>query len=221
MVKPVLAARRSVCGVLAVAPVAAAASNWWEPSGSFTVQGAWNAKNAASAADALAERSGEGSDLTGSHNAWDVNDGLLMGFPRSLDTGLTPGADWTIFCRFSDATTAYASIFGQETSGANFYLRNRSLPNVEYVHGVSGAHVSGIHTSGSLCIAGDKAYRDGVDEGVTLASFTATALHSIMIGARNSSGGAINHSNIRWQYFAVYSNQLSAAQVAELHANTA
>ena len=71
-------------------------------------------------------------------------------------------------------------------------------------------------TSGVLAIAGTKAYRDGVDESLTLTN--ADAPTTLFLGGANSGGSLQNAFNGKIQAFAIYDVTLDAATSAAISA---
>lgn len=141
------------------------------------------------------------------------------GSTQYLTTGVVPGSGWSAIVRFADAVTSNGYLFGAK--GSNFWgilPQYSSNTLVLYVAGAStatGQAMAPQLSAGVLAIAGTRAYRNGVDDNLTLTN--AAAPKSIWIGGANNTS-LENPLSCKIQAIAIYNATLSAAQVAAISA---
>lgn len=159
--------------------------NWWEAGGASGCVGAYLAKGAASYAAAKVNLANPGTyDLTefGSPSFGAGGITFTMAADKFL-TGITPAANWSGFIQVTNVVVTSEKHFGYGIGGMpsfGVYIRY-SDGNTYYSNGLEAAVPSLGVTGGNFGIAGDKAYRNGADEGITLGSWTGSA-GNIFIG---------------------------------------
>lgn len=147
------------------------------------------------------------------------------GSSQYLTTGITPVIQtWSVLIQFTNVTGNNASLFGAYLTsgfGASFQISPRASggTRVDYTYGSTAAKAP-IATAGNVCITGNLAYRNGVDEGISIPSGAGTLL-PIFIGAVNSTVGALNHQACNIQAFAIYNTILTPSQVVAIAARMA
>lgn len=144
------------------------------------------------------------------------------GSSQYLTTGVVPTGVETVLCRFSNAQNFATEIcmFGSQGGSSTIFTIEPSYNNkVRYRFGSGGI---GVHpdvapglTAGVLGMAGRNAYRNGVDENVSLSAWSGTGI-STYIGALHFGAGAVLHWPGKIQAVAIYSATLTAAQVAAI-----
>ena len=223
MMHSVLAARNALSGPLAT--VAGGAVPWWLAGGvnQSDVVAAWQPKGAASYADSLRDLTGNGYDAyPGVDPSWTAADGWSFdGSTQYLKTNVIPIRPASAIVRFDSYTKSNSVLFGAY-DGVHLYIIPQYLTedNVLYMNNYSGYNrfkAAPKASSGVLAFAGERAYRNGADEGITLINNSNIGL-SIYIGARHDSSGPKLFIDASIQALAVYSTTLTAAQVAAITA---
>ena len=201
-------------------------TNWWEAGGTISCIAAYQPKGAASLAESYLNLENPGTydaspivaPTFNTATGWTFN-----GSTQYLDTGIVPAANMTFIVQFSGGGSVDSRVmFGGIDTGAlsalvGFTPFVEIPPNgVAYVNG-SGFWLKEVNmTDGNIAIAGNKAYRNGIDEGLTLGAWSGTPSHSIFIGARSFNGAR----NLPWSgtiiAWAAYSSVLSASQIAAI-----
>lgn len=210
MLKPILAAKRSLSGPLASVSGGAGLPAAW---------GQYHFKGAASQAASYLDLSGNGNDLTvGVAPTWNSTDGLIFNASTQyMRTGFVPSLDQsqTVLVQFTNGPATDRSLFGSVGVGAraSFNIRPSSSGSVLYFNGFQSL-VSPAASSGNLAIAGNLAYRNGVDEGVTIGVWNATSAAEVYLGCRNNNGTADNFTSAYVQAFYIYDIVLTGPEVA-------
>ena len=149
---------------------------------------------------------------------WDNATGLTFdGVTQYLTTGICINSGWSVLVRFSMGSAYDGALLGSHDGG------NRKLAIFPrwtdtlayYQNGGESSKANGI-TSGVLAVAGNKAYRNGITEGITIPSWSGGASTiDIHIGQRNIVGDKKNNYPISAsiQAVAVYSDTLTAGEV--------
>jgi hypothetical protein len=194
---------------------------WWNPDGATPAEhtAAWQAKGVSLAASylnlgALGNASIDPALVGGVAPTWDIVNGWSFdGVTQYLLAGLTPPNDqsWSAIVRFAAFPPGgfNGAIFGcGSVPGFKIYPRYGDA-TAYYDNGGEAGASNGI-TSGVLAIAGSRAYRNGLDEGVTIPS-AAGVLAPIFIGAFNDSGPQC--SPVAIQAIVFYDLTLTAPQV--------
>ena len=147
----------------------------------------------------------------------DANGWVFNGSTQYLKTGVIPnGATWSALIQFVNATGtgdrnplhAYKS--STDRFGFDLYYTGNT---VYYDNGGAGNN-TGTITSGNLAIT-NKGYKNGVDEGFTIASPGGSTLE-LYIGALNNNGSPAGYFAGTVVSVAIYNVILTSAQVAQL-----
>ena len=117
-----------------------------------------------------------------------------------LRTGIVPNANFAALIRFRSASNA-AMAFGMSAGGAAQFRIGHSPVNdvIVYAFGVV-VDVEPFVADGVFGIAGGRAYRNGVDEGVSLGSYTGTGIEMYILAAN----GIFARSNATIEYVAIW-----------------
>lgn len=195
---------------------AAPAGDWWAAGGATGCVLAVQPKGAADYAASKLDLSGNGNHVTDGVAAdWDATNGWTFSSNKYLITPVVPATDrsWSAIVRFSGGGSTVGKLFGSES--LYFGIYPNYLGTIYYDNCYETSTTPGLN-SGRLAFAGLKAYRDGVDEGLTGGSSLGGTARAIYIGASHTSGGP----NAYWAgsiyALAVYDNTLSAGQVAAI-----
>ena len=150
---------------------------------------------------------------------WNAIDGWIGNGTQWLDTGILIGNGYSVIMRFSNMTSNTRMLFGSTGTGNNFFIipstglavgyRNGALPRIDVVPGL---------LSGSLCIAGQQGYRNGVADGGLLNAPTGTWTNTIALLARKS--GVATVDNIITAYIqavAIYNTTITPAEVLAVY----
>lgn len=200
---------------------AAAAASWWVVAGKTCVA-AYQPKGAASYAASLVNLASPGTHdaAAGVAPTFDTATGWTFdGATTYLDSGVIPynTQDQCLIVRFSGlaAVPQYPSwsyrgngrMFGiQADGGAN----NR----MQYINGAGGVKVP-FATSGVCAVSGNRGYRNGMDEGISIGAWTGAIDRTLYVGAGNA-GVATGFVDGKIQALAYYSNSLTAGEIAAL-----
>jgi hypothetical protein len=197
--------------------------DWWLAGGISAANaiGAYQAQGAANLAASYVNLANPGTydAAPGVAPTWDAVNGwkFLASSSQCLTTGITPSplALWTVICKFSDAITVNAALFGQLGATAHTYI----LPlyggnSCQYLNGspASGLIITGALTSGVLAIAGTKAYHDGSAEAGTISNGSGTT-YPILIGGIQRVATRTNYITAYEQAVAIYDTPITAEQV--------
>lgn len=202
----------------------AVAAGWWVVAGKTCVA-AYKPKGAASLAASYINLANPGTydaapgvAPTLGADGWVFDDGT-----QYLDTGIIPVNDqsWSAIVRFYGATTAgQGSLLGccAAGGGAPYFLiqPNRATNQVLYGNG-NFALVSTPLTSGVLAVSGAYGYRNGEVESDVI-GVAGGALRALYIGAMNQNGAAAGFGLCKIQAIAIYSDTLTAGEVAAVSA---
>jgi hypothetical protein len=150
------------------------------------------------------------------------------GLTQYLKTGVTPtDQNWTYIVRFSDAVQKDAADVIGRRSTDGFYVQITPCPlgsnMVSYRHGGgTNQRAAPRLAAGVLAIAGPSAYRNGVDDGVTLTNAAAVGVGDLWIGCMDKYGTtAESFFPGKVQAVAIYNTVLSQPQVAAITARMA
>lgn len=206
---------------------AAVAPAWWVVAGKTCVA-AYQPKGAASLAASYTNLAQPGTydAAPGTAPTWASATGWTFNGTQYLTTGVVPTGVETVLCRFSDAQNFATEIcmFGSQAGSSAIFTIEPSYNNkVRYRFGGGGGGV-GEHpdvapglTAGVLGMSGRKAFRNGADEGVSLMAWSGTGI-STYIGALHFGAGAVLHWPGNIQALAIYSDTLTAGEVATVSA---
>jgi hypothetical protein len=129
----------------------------------------------------------------GTAPTWNTTDGMIFDSASSqyLITGVLPGSAWSSIERHANVT-GIGTMFGSFTNAAPGVSRYSIAPtlvtDVRYSYGVGSGDKATTVPTGVLGMAGNKAYRNGVDEGLALPAWTGInpTNSDIYIGANHS-----------------------------------
>jgi hypothetical protein len=200
----------------------AAVAPWWLSGGisAADVAGVWQPKGAASLAASYLRLAG---DQGNANIDPAIVGGVAPGFGADgwvggtsyLRSGILPASGWSGIVRFSDfvanATSQY--LFSSFTAPNYFGIQQYKDARIYYDYGTYEKYALVPLTSGVLAIAGTRCYRNGVDEGITSASWSGGA-NTVDIKFMAWSGGTILFWTGKVQAIAIYKTTISAAQVA-------
>jgi hypothetical protein len=201
---------------------------WWDPNDDgLCVWGAWQAEKADSLAHTYTDLSGNGRDLTvGNAPDWDATNGWKFnGTNDYLKTSFQPETDQTqsVIVKFSNhQNNGYLlGVMGAVTGDRAFSIRpdydNGATDGVHYKNG-DDAGAEPALLQGTLAVAGNKGYRNGSDDGVTIGGYSGSCAYDLWIGCYHyASYGAYYHGQAYIQAVAVYDCTLTAQQVADIH----
>jgi hypothetical protein len=191
---------------------------WWAGGGAGSiVYQAQQPEGAASYAASKVNLPNPGThDVTdGDTPAWDATNGWILtaGENHYLITDFIPDANKSAVIKFSGvAAPDDAYLFGSYTGvGMSFQIIPKLATNkVRYGNGGASDKTPAL-LEGVLIIAGNKCYRNGVDDGITLTDWSGVSTHVVHIGRLNraSPTGYIT-ANIK--AFALYDGVLTPAQ---------
>lgn len=199
---------------------AATASSWWLAGGIAAANciAAYQPKGAASYAASKVNLANPGTHdaADGStYPTWDFTDGWSFASGKYL---VLPkfALTYTIICKYTDASGTNAVLFGTlNTAGTagTYYMPTRTGNTRTHVNGANNNDgvVAISKPSGVVAIAGNKAYFDGSDLGVTLSTSALPDLNLYL--------GRINFSNplsvtAKVQALAIYDITLTPSQIA-------
>lgn len=198
--------------------LASGAAGWWEVAGRTCVA-AYQPKGAASYAASLVNLANPGTyDATeGVAPTWDAATGWTFNGTQYLKTGIIPeySQDQAALCRFAGLTEQDHYLCGMyQLNGRMFGLFVEFANNrVQYINGY-GMPKAPFLSSGVLAVSGNRGYRNGIDEGVTIYGWSAEPTRESFIGARNTNGSPLLFMSGSMSALAIYSDTLSAAEVA-------
>ena len=209
-------------GALRVAPGAwGAANEWWIPAtGSVTCVGAYQAKGAASLAASYSNLANPGTYDLGLGAAPDFNTSTGWTFVKAnsdyLTTGIVPenNQTWSMLIRCTVTNSFFAGVSWAASKGFGIAVNAASR-----IYAYNGGESNAVITGGTLItlgVAGNKAYRQGTDVGLTIPTSAETNTYPIWIGALNSTNAYYQPGNCDIAAVAIYSNTLTATQVGEI-----
>jgi hypothetical protein len=139
------------------------------------------------------------------------------GTTQYLTTGLNPGNAWTTLIRFSGGASAAGALYGAFNSadgaGHAIYPYADGFSRVRYANRSNNTVAPGL-TAGNLGVAGQKPYRNGVPESITLSVGVNPFPETIYIGCRNKDNTTAEQFYANTTIaFVVYTVTLTAAQV--------
>lgn len=202
---------------------AAAAAGWWVVAGKTCVA-AYQPKGAASLAASYVNLANPGTydAAPGTAPTFNAATGWTFDGASSqyLITGIVPvnNQTWSMIVRFSDADTAPQSLAGvRETTpaGIRFHVDHRRDSNTNVYFGSGGVRaVAAAFGAGTLGFAGNQGYKNGLAIGTTIPSAAGTFTRAIWIGGTNTDGTLTPVLTGKIQAVAIYSDTLSAGEVA-------
>jgi hypothetical protein len=139
---------------------------------------------------------------------------FLTASSQYLTTGVTPGNNWSVIVRFSDASVNGTLLGGRKAAGVSdgFVISNNFLSNQVLFDSGNRVTYAATVASGVLAIAGTRAYHDGVEVSAALPGTPVTP-SAIYIGALDNNPAAVGFYTGKIQAFALYNVALTAAQV--------
>lgn len=220
MIRPVLAARRTIGGPLAVA--AGGSAVWYLAGGAPTPVAAYQPKGAASLAASYVNLANPGTydAAPGVAPTWDAANGwILNGTTQYLTTGIIPSSlNWSLFARFSGGTTSGVRVVCGAWIGASarFHLTATNGAGVRTYGNGNFLSVSGALTAGVMGFAGLSAYLNGVSDG-SITSGGSPSTRALIIGAFND-GSILFFYQGNIQALVVYSSVLDSSGAAAVSA---
>ena len=200
---------------------------WWMAAG-VTPVGAYAAKGAADLASSYINLANPGTNnLTAPAAAptWDaVNGWTFNGTTQYLDTGVVPDNDRTMsmMVLFSDASAT-----GSRCAVGAFHDGSRYVALYPTVTGADTGYANGTLlrpsaklASGNLAFAGNRAYRDGLQEIGAISVGSGTITRSVWIGAVNA-GAFVDGFPGEVQAVAIWDSVLTGYQIAVMQASMA
>ena len=157
----------------------------------------------------------------GTAPAWNSTAGWIFNGTtnsRYLKTGVIPvnNQTWSMIVRFTgaaDVNTALAGYWADAWADPMFILLPRDGGDRVYYGNGKRSLVAPRLTSGVMCVAGTKGFRNGVDEGITIASGVGT-FGEIYIGCVKLGSVAGYFSTINIQAMAIFDVDISASAAA-------
>lgn len=164
-------------------------------------------------------------DCTVPVNAPDLNDGWefvgTFAGHEYLDTGITPGTDWTMIVGFRAVTGTSETAAGlADDADTRFHVTPSSGGNRVYGFG-QDVSVSGNVTEGVMGIANHQGYLNGTADGGTSGAWSGAPSNSIYVGALNVGGGDSNNFGGIVTHVYIYNTTLTADQIAAVSAKIA
>lgn len=225
MIRPVLASRGSIGGVVAVA---GGSPKWWLAGGAPTPVAAYQPKGAASLAASYVNLANPGTNDAAPGVAPTFNTAVgwtFNGSTQYLTTGVVPASGWAAIVRFSNVTSAAGvrALLGEGFTDASLAIFPRWTggTGVQYYNGLSAGFLnkSPVLLGGVLAVSGNTAYRDGVTESGTMGAWTGSNTWGIYIGAYNVNGTTPSgFLACDIQAAAIYPSTLTAGMVAAVSA---
>ena len=208
-----MASRLSLLGV----GKQAAVSSWWLSGGISEANAiiVYQPKGAASLDASYTNLANPGTydAKLGVAPTWNATDGWIFdGISQTLKPGYTSQSNHTFIVRFSGAANTNGNLFYSEGGGAHRIAPRWAGLYVNYKYSSNDSNVSPILTDGILATAGTKAYRNGVDEGITLDNSGAGG--QIWIASKY---GTDAFYAVKIQAFAIYNTVLSQEQMTALN----
>lgn len=206
----------------------AATGGWWLPSGisAANVIAAYAAKGAASQSASYVNLAHPGTNDATEIVAptWAAATGWGSTGAAGLSTGIVPtnNQQWSIFVRFSGATTGTKFLFGFYTSETNAFgiLPHYSF-SAHYRNGTLFNEGAGL-TGGVIGFAGRKGYRNGAaTTGTIPAGASGTNTQEIFLMCFNNAGSILYGYTGSVQAAVFFDATLNAAQALELSNNMA
>lgn len=192
----------------------------WYLSGGISAlnaRGAYAPEGALSLTDSYINEANPGTNnaAPGEAPSWDaVNGWLFDGDSNFLTTGLVPTNDqsWSMIIKFSGYISGDSALAGiyKDTNCAFSIQLVSSLNRVNYMNAKTAVKSPNL-SNGILCVAGNKGYRNGADEGITIASGSGTTTYDIYIGQIHYSSPA-NFYGGYIQSIAIFDKVLSSAE---------
>lgn len=141
------------------------------------------------------------------------------GSTQYLTTGIVPASGWSMLIRYANVEI-YDNYLAGSSGGANkeFYLMPYAAANaVLYANGQGWRVAHPSLAAGVVGVAGNKAYRNGADESITMGAWDGITTYQIYIGGYNNSGTpALRPSTVI--AVAIYSDTLTAGEVSTVSA---
>jgi len=208
----------------------AAAGGWWDLNGTITsCIAAYQPKGAASYAASKVNLANAGTydAVNGSaYPTWEAETGwsFVAANSQYLTTGIVPSNTNTAnsaIVRFTNGGAVnYSFLFGARFTSGGYITGISPLDSfnrVAYFNcNFSGAGKTPQLTGGVLAFSGASAYRNGVDESITIPTGYTNNGYGYFIGSLNKNGTPAQFTTAKIQAIAFYNTAISAAQVAAL-----
>lgn len=197
---------------------------WFDDGGAITgCLVAYDAIGASSLADSYVNEANPGTynAAPGVAPSWASGTGWTFnGTTHYLTTGLVPpSVNMTVLVRYSGGVASGTGyLYGTFNSTYGQLLRYYTAGFIRYRNGSAPFDGSAFVSSAVVGVAGPKAYKNGVDEGITLGQEGVSPL-AIYLGCLDNNGTPTAHAVSNIQAVAIYSGTLNAAEVAAITAN--
>ena len=155
---------------------------------------------------------------------WDAVNGWKFDGTQHLTTGVVPiTAAWSVIMRVSNSSSNGLHLTGAYNPATTryFLMTNNVAGNIVfYASGGGGSNASPCLSGGAgvICMAGTRAYRNGIDEGVTLGGGSGAAVLALYIGASNLNDSPFQRSVVYVQAWYAYDISLTPQQAAAISA---
>ena len=222
--RSVLGSNASIGGVLGSGRGAAATADWWLSGGvsaanAIAVYQPIGAASLAASYTNLANPGTYDATVVAVAPTWNATNGWIRtGSSGALDSGVTPTSSaWSMIMRFSNysASPNYRYI-GRTVTGRNFAFALEEPTNQFGYYNSGGLLKSGTLSTGTLAIAGQTGYKNGVSQGAIPAAWTGSVTGSIYLLTCFGLTAINVPTQIYVQSFAIYDTTLSAGQVAAI-----
>jgi hypothetical protein len=167
--------------------------------------------------------SGNGNDLpVGVAPTWNSTDGLIFnGVDQYMLTGFTPQTDQSqsMMIQITNGQVSGTGALGGGNGGTgrrNFSIVATAGGSWRAANG--GETIGSVSiAAGNLAVAGNRAYLNGADAGISLSSWTAACV-PVFLGCRNDAGTPVLFCSVRMQALYIFDIALTAPEVAAVHA---
>lgn len=196
---------------------------WWVAGGASGVVAAYQAKGAASFAASKVNIANPGTFDAANGEvvpSFDSATGWIFSGSDWLETGIEPGANWTMLIQVSDIGNGRQVLLGCQTAGEaeRFRVFADFSDQCFYGNGGQTGFSPGFTTPGNVGFAGVNAYRNGVFDGSIVGIGYAGSGLDVWVGGSNEDGSFVQGSAFRCSSLVIYNNQLDAGKVAAVAA---
>lgn len=213
----VLSARRTIKAVVALYDAAYAP---WYLAGGVSLSNvvtAYSPEGAANLAASYVNLANPGTHNLGVGKAPNFGtSGWICNNSPWLTTDIVPTTTMTVLLKFTNCTSATGPAMGCSNGpGTNVFILNPRFGTTSVVYaygGTSGQAVAPVISSGVIGMTPKKAWRNGVDEGITL-NGVAIPTTAIYLCANNAGGSPAPASNVTICKFVLYNIVLTSSQI--------
>jgi hypothetical protein len=214
--------------VLADAEDPEPSAEWWDPLGSsLSCYGAWAAKSAASQAASYTDLTGNSHTLGvgnapgwSAENGWEIDNSVSAQY---LTTGFTLQDDQsqTMSVQYSNVTTAgyFMGAWQSASKAFTFYPNYGGGAGVVYYFNGSSKNAGPKLLAGNMCVAGNKGYRNGVEDVTSISSGIGSwGAYDVYIGCVNNNGSPGSGASLYIESVALYDEVVSPTDIAAIYA---